>query len=220
MADTAIFDVDGTLVDTNYQHAIAWARAFARFDVVRPLWRTHRGIGMGGDTFVPAVAGDDVEREHGDELRSAWSEEFGKLIDECQPFEGAHELLQEVADRGFTVVLGSSGRTEQVERFLDLVDGRGIAAAWTTPEDAQKSKPGPDIVQAALQRGDASSGVMIGDSTWDVIAAGKRDVPTIAVRTGGFSTEELTEAGAVAVYDSLVELRQKLDETPLARPSR
>ena len=220
MADTAIFDVDGTLVDTNYQHAIAWARAFARYGVVRPLWRIHRGIGMGGDTFVPAVAGDDVEREHGDDLRAAWSEEFGKLIGECQPFEGAHELLQEVADRGFTVVLASSGKTEQVERFLDLVDGRSIAAAWTTSEDAEKSKPEPDIVKAALERVKASSGVMVGDSTWDVVAASKLDVPTIAVRTGGFSTEELTEAGAVSVFDSLLELREKLDDTPLARPSR
>jgi len=220
VADTAIFDVDGTLVDTNYQHAIAWARAFARYDVVRPLWRIHRGIGMGGDTFVPAVAGDDVEREHGDDLRAAWSEEFGELIDECRPFEGAHELLQEVADRGFTVVLASSGKKDQVERFLDLVDGRSIATAWTTSEDAERSKPEPDIVQAALARVDASAGVMVGDSTWDVVAAGKLDVPTIAVRTGGFSVEELTGAGAVSVFDSLVELREGLDGTPLARASR
>ncbi|NAZ82179.1 HAD-IA family hydrolase [Kineococcus sp. R8] len=220
MADTAIFDVDGTLVDTNYQHTLAWARAFARCGVVRPLWRIHRGIGMGGDTFVPAVAGDDVEREHGEELRAAWVEEFDRLIDEVQPFDGAHELLQEVADRGFTVVLASSGKTQHVERFLDLVDGRSIAAAWTTSEDAERSKPEPDVVQAALDRVGASSGVMLGDSTWDVVAAGKLDVPTIAVRTGGFSVEELTGAGAVTVFDSLVELRERLDDTPLARPSR
>jgi len=219
VADTAIFDVDGTLVDTNYQHAIAWARAFARYDVVRPLWRIHRGIGMGGDTFVPAVAGDDVEREHGDDLRAAWSEEFDRLIDEVQPFEGAHELLQAVADRGFTVVLASSGTKEIVERFIDLIDARSIATAWTTSEDAEKSKPEPDIVQAALARVDASAGVMVGDSTWDVVAAGKLDVPTIAVRTGGFSVEELTGAGAVSVFDSLVELREGLDGTPLARAS-
>ena len=220
MADTAIFDVDGTLVDTNYQHALAWYRAFRRYGIIRPLWRIHRGIGMGGDTFVPAVAGDDVEREHGDDLRAAWSEEFDRLIDEVQPCEGAHELLQAVADRGFTVVLASSGTTEHVERWLDLVDARSIATAWTTSQDAERSKPEPDIVQAALARVQASSGVMVGDSTWDVIAAGKLDVPTIAVRTGGFSVEELTGAGAVAVFDSLVELREGLDGTPLARASR
>ena len=80
MADTAIFDVDGTLVDTNYQHAIAWYRAFRRFDITRPLWRIHRGIGMGGDTFVPEIGGSEVEEAHGDALRDAWVEEFDQLI--------------------------------------------------------------------------------------------------------------------------------------------
>ena len=109
MADTAIFDVDGTLVDTNYQHALAWFRALRRYDITRPMWRIHRGIAMGGDLFVPAVVGRDAEEEHGDDLRHAWAEEFDKLIGEIQPFEGAHELLAEVKQRGFRLVLASSG---------------------------------------------------------------------------------------------------------------
>jgi len=219
MADTAIFDVDGTLVDTNYQHAMAWHRAFRRYGITRPLWRIHRGIGMGGDMFVPEVGGKDVEAEHGDELRAAWAEEFDELISEVAPFEGAHELLADVKDRGFKLVLASSGSTKIVEQFLDLIDGKGLADAWTTSDDAEKSKPEPDIVRTALAKVEGASGVMLGDSVYDVIAAGKLDVPTLGLRTGGFSTEELTDAGAIRVFDSLLELREELDDTPLGRPS-
>jgi HAD superfamily hydrolase (TIGR01549 family) len=218
MPDTAIFDVDGTLVDTNYQHALAWYRAFRRFDITRPLWRIHRGIGMGGDTFVPEIAGEDVEREHGDALREAWTEEFDKLIGEVQPFAETHALLQEVKNRGFRLVLASSGKTKHVEAFLDLFGGRDLADAWTTSDDAEKSKPEPDIVQTALARVEGARGVMIGDSVYDVIAAGKIGIPTIAVRTGGFGTDELQAAGASAVFDSLGELHKDLDSTALAAP--
>ena len=141
MADTAIFDVDGTLVDTNYQHALAWFRAFRRYDITRPMWRIHRGIGMGGDMFVPEVGGREVEEAHGDDLREAWVEEFDQLIGEIQPFEGAHELLAEVKERGFRLVLASSGKSQHVETFLDLIDGKSLADAWTTSEDVAKSKP-------------------------------------------------------------------------------
>lgn len=164
MADTAIFDVDGTLVDTNYQHALAWSRAFRRYDVSRPLWRIHRGIGMGGDQFVSAVAGWQVEEAHGDDLRKAWAEEFDQLIGEIRPFEGAHELLAEVKRRGFRLVLASSGKTEHVETFLDLVDGRSLADAWTTSDDVRSSKPKPDLVAAALAKAGASFPTRLEDS--------------------------------------------------------
>ena len=219
MTDTAIFDVDGTLVDTNYQHALAWYRAFRRFGITRPLWRLHRGIGMGGDMFVPKIGSAEIEEAHGEELRDAWVEEFDKLIGEVQPLEGAHELLQDVKDRGFKLVLASSGKKQHVEAFLDLIDGMSIADAWTTSEDAEKSKPEPDLVETAMKKVEGASGVMIGDSVWDVVAAGKLSIPTIAVRTGGFAVSELEEAGAVKVYDSLVELRQDLDNTVLKSPS-
>src|SRR6478736_5761689 len=139
MADTAIFDVDGTLVDTNYQHAVAWFRALRRYDITRPLWRIHRGIGMGGDLFVSAVGGREVEEAHGDDLRQAWAEEFDELIGEIRPFEGAHELLAEVKKRGFRLVLASSGKTEHVEAFRDLIDRwrpsvvPSMAPRWLAP---------------------------------------------------------------------------------------
>jgi HAD superfamily hydrolase (TIGR01549 family) len=220
MADTAIFDVDGTLVDTNYQHAVAWFRALRRYDITRPLWRIHRGIGMGGDLFVSAVGGREVEEAHGDDLRQAWAEEFDELIGEIQPFEGAHELLAEVKKRGFRLVLASSGKAEHVEAFLDLFDGKSLADAWTTSEDVQKSKPEPDIVSAALAKVEGASGIMVGDSIYDAQAAAKLNIPTLGVRTGGFSVGELQEAGVLQVFDSLVAFRYALDGTPLARASR
>jgi HAD superfamily hydrolase (TIGR01549 family) len=217
VADTAIFDVDGTLVDTNYQHALAWYRAFRRFDITRPIWRIHRGIGMGGDTFVPEIGGPDVEEAHGDALRDAWVEEFDELIGEISAFEGASELLRDVKERGFRLVLASSGKRQHVEAFLDLIDGRSIADAWTTSEDAETSKPAPDIVSTALAKVDGASGVMVGDSIYDAQAAGKLDIPTIGFRTGGFSTDELLDAGVAQVFDSIVHLREHLDDTPLGR---
>jgi HAD superfamily hydrolase (TIGR01549 family) len=220
MADTAIFDVDGTLVDSNYQHALAWFRAFRRFDLTLPLWRLHRSIGMGGDRLVAEVAGPGVERDRGDELRAAWAEEFDPFVSEIRPFEEAHELLQDVKDRGFQVVLASSGTSELVQTFLDLVEARDLADAWTSSEDVDQSKPAPDILQNALAkvgRDSGSAATLVGDSTWDAIAAGKLGVPTIALRTGGFSVEELRKAGADQVYDSLAALRAALDDTPLAR---
>lgn len=220
MADTAIFDVDGTLVDTNYQHALAWFRALRRYDITRPLWRIHRGIGMGGDLFVSAVCGREVEEAHGDDLRQAWAEEFDELIGEVQPFEGAHELLAEVKERGFRLVLASSGKTEHVEAFLELIDGTSLADAWTTSDDVQTSKPEPDIVSAALATVEGASGIMVGDSIYDAQAAAKLNIPTLGVRTGGFSVGELQEAGVLQVFDSLVAFRYALDGTPLARASR
>ena len=219
MTDTAIFDVDGTLVDSNYQHALAWHRAFRRYGIVRPLWRIHRAIGMGGDKLVPEVGGESVEKAFGDELRDAWVEEFDQLIGEVQPFDGAHDLLQEVKRRGFRLVLASSGQSQHVETFIDLVQGRSLADAWTTSEDAEQSKPEPDLVGVALKKVDGSSAVMVGDSTWDAVAAGKLDVPTIAIRTGGFSVDELQDSGAAQVFESLLELHERLDETALARSS-
>jgi HAD superfamily hydrolase (TIGR01549 family) len=220
MADTAIFDVDGTLVDTNYHHALAWYRAMRRYDITRPMWRIHRGIGMGGDLFVPAVAGREVEARHGDDLRKAWEEEFDQLVGEIRPFEGAHELLVAVKERGFRLVLASSGKTRHVELFLDLVDGKSLADAWTTSDDVERSKPEPDIVAAALAKVEGASGIMVGDSVFDAEAAAKLGVPTLGVRTGGFSVGELLEAGVLQVFDSLVAFRYALDGTPLARASR
>jgi HAD superfamily hydrolase (TIGR01549 family) len=215
--DTAVFDVDGTLVDTNYQHALSWYRAFRRFDVVLPVWRLHRAIGMGGDNLVAHVAGQHVEDRLGDQLRDAWEEEFDQLVPEVSAFAGAHELLADVKSRGLRLVLASSGKSKHTEHFLDLLDGKEIADAWTTSDDVESSKPAPDLVSVAVEKVGGTRGVMIGDSVWDAISAREVGVPTIAVRTGGFSNDELREAGAEWVFESLEELRDGIAETPLGR---
>ncbi|MEZ0165414.1 HAD family hydrolase [Kineococcus sp. LSe6-4] len=219
MPDTAVLDVDGTLVDTNYQHALAWFRAFRRFDVTLPVWRLHRAIGMGGDQLVPAVAGEEFESAHGDDARAAWTEEFEPMLPEVQPFEGARDLLVDLGRRGWTVVLASSGQQGHVDTYLDLLDARDLVAGWTSSDDADATKPAPDLLQAAVQRVSGRAGILLGDSVWDCEAAGNAGMASLAVRTGGFSTEELTGAGAGAVFESLPELLQALDRTEFARPA-
>jgi HAD superfamily hydrolase (TIGR01549 family) len=212
----AILDVDGTLVDTNYQHAIAWYPAFRRHGVVPPLWRIHRHIGMGGDQLVDAVAGHGVERENGDDIREAEGELYMQLIDEVAPFEAARELIVELKRRGHAVVLSSSAKQDEVDRYLDLLDVREVADGWTTSADVEATKPEPDLVRAALDVAETDDAVMVGDTVWDVKAAARAGIETLAVLTGGFSDAELRDAGALDVFDSVLELRSSLDGTPLA----
>lgn len=216
----AILDIDGTLVDTNYEHTLAWARALARHDIVIPLWRIHRHTGMGGDQMVAALCGERVEAELGDSIRDAEGEEYGRLIGDVHTMEGSRELIVELRRRGHAVVLASSAKADEVNHYLDLLDAREIADAWTTSADVERTKPAPDLVHAALGRIEDGSGgdgaVMIGDTPWDVRAALAAGVKTIAVVTGGFAEQELEQAGAIAVYESVAELAERLDETPLA----
>jgi phosphoglycolate phosphatase-like HAD superfamily hydrolase len=211
----AILDIDGTLVDTNYHHAIAWYRAFRRNRMVLPIWRIHRHIGMGGDQMVPALCGDEVERDLGDDIREAEKDLYGELIGEVEPMDGARELIAELGERGHPVVLASSAKPEEVEHYVELLDARELADGWTTQADVDATKPAPDLVQAALDRAGGAPGFMVGDSTWDCVAAGRAGVATLAVLTGGFADAELREAGAAAVFESLEELRGRLDDLPV-----
>jgi HAD superfamily hydrolase (TIGR01509 family) len=213
----AIIDVDGTLVDTNYQHAIAWYRAFRECDQVLQLWRIHRHIGMGGDQLVAALTDERFERERGDEVREAETRHYMKLIGEVQPMHGARELMAELRRRGHAVVLASSAKQQELERYLDLLQARELADGWTSSADVDATKPEPDLVNAALQRAGASprEAVMIGDSTWDVEAAARAGVDTLGVITGGFCEDELRDAGAKGVYESVAALCSELDATPL-----
>src|SRR5437764_7791787 len=148
----AILDIDGTLVDTNYQHAIAWYRAFRQHEIVLPIWRIHRHIGMGGDQLVKALTDERTEEEKGDDIRAAEKTLYFQLIDEVQPMEGSRELIEQLKTRGHTVVLASSAKEDEVEHYLDLLDARDLADAWTTSADVEETKPQPDLVNAALKR--------------------------------------------------------------------
>ena len=218
MPRTAILDVDGTLVDTNYHHALAWYRAFRQHGIVLPIWRIHRHIGMGGDQLVPALCGEDVEEERGDEIRATEKPLYLSLIEEVEPFDGARDLIADLRERGHTVVLASSAKENELDHYLDVLDARDLAHDWTTSADVEATKPAPDLVHAALAKaGDdgAAAAVMIGDSTWDCEAAARAGVETVALLTGGYSEEELREAGAIAVFESIADLRARLAETPL-----
>jgi HAD superfamily hydrolase (TIGR01549 family) len=216
MPPAAILDVDGTLVDTNFHHAVAWFRAFRQHEIVLPIWRIHRHIGMGGDQLVEALCDEGTEEEKGDDIRAAEKTLYFELIDEVQPLRGARELIEDLKGRGHAVVLASSAKQEEVDHYLDLLDARELADDWTTSADVEATKPEPDLVAAAMDKAGNGDAVMVGDTTWDCEAAKRADVPTVAVLTGGFSKAELREAGAAAVFRSIEELRQALDDTPLA----
>jgi HAD superfamily hydrolase (TIGR01509 family) len=213
---TVILDVDGTLVDTNYQHAIAWYRALRAHGHVVQLWEIHRHIGMGGDQFVEALIGEEGERSDGDAIREAEGRAYGELIGEVQAMHGATELLTELREDGAKAILASSAKAEEIERYVDLLDARDLVDGWTTSADVERTKPHPDLVHAALEKARSDGPVvMVGDSTWDVKAAGAAGVRTLAVLTGGFSEAELREAGAADVCESIGELRK--DRQALAR---
>ena len=217
MPRVAILDVDGTLVDTNYHHAIAWFRAFRRHFLTLQVWRIHRHIGMGGDQLVAALAGDEIEERLGDSIREAEGELYKQLIGEVQPMEGSRELIEELKGAGNSVVLASSAKEWEVEHYLELLDAKALVDAWTTSADVEETKPQPDLVHAALEKvgGRPEDAMLIGDTVWDVEAAHRAGVETLAVRTGGFSEQELSEAGARQIFTSVEELRQSLVETPL-----
>jgi HAD superfamily hydrolase (TIGR01509 family) len=207
MPPAAILDIDGTLVDTNYHHALAWYRAFRRHEILLPLWRVHRHIGMGGDQLVAALAGEQVEEDQGDAIRAAEKALYFDLIDEVEPLQGARELILDLREAGHPVLLASSAKPEEVDHYLDLLEAREIVDGWTTSEDVEATKPAPDLVRTALEKADAGEAVMVGDSTWDCEAARRAGIETVAVLTG---------AGAAAVFDSIEELRRRLRSAPIS----
>jgi HAD superfamily hydrolase (TIGR01509 family) len=216
---TVLLDVDGTLVDSNYQHALAWYRAFRSLGETFPVWRIHRLIGMGGDQLVAALGGDDVERRIGDEARERWVREADPLMAEVALLPGARELILALKERGHRVVLASSGKPHHVERALDLLDVREVVDGWTTSEDVESTKPAPDLLQVALQKigepADAPS-VVIGDSVYDVAAAKNAGMPAVVVRSGGFGDDELRAEGALDIHDTPGDLAAALDEIDLS----
>ena len=215
----AVLDIDGTLVDSNYQHALAWYRALRSLGETFPVWRLHRLIGMGGDQLVTAIGGEELEQRLGDEARKGQTEEADKLLDEIAPLPGARDLLLAIKERGHTLVLASSGKEHHVDAFLDLLGAREIADAWTSSADVEESKPAPDLLQTALAKVGApedAESVMIGDSVWDVEAAKNAGMPAVVVRSGGFGDDELEKAGAIALFDTPGDLAAALDDTPLA----
>jgi HAD superfamily hydrolase (TIGR01549 family) len=215
--DTVVLDVDGTLVDSNYHHTLAWKFAFREHGYDVPAWRIHRAIGMGGDRLVSTVAGDEAEDQHGDRIRDSWEKRYDAVLDQVAPLPGARQLLSLLRDRGFQVALASSGIPRHTRHAVDVLGAGETAATTTTSEDAERSKPDPELVEVALDRVDAEHAVMVGDSVWDVRSAREARIPVVGLLTGGFGRAELEDAGADVVCDDLEELGECLDDLVVPR---
>jgi HAD superfamily hydrolase (TIGR01549 family) len=172
---------------------------------------------MGGDQLVGSLCGEQVDREQGDSIREDEGNLYMALIDEVRPFADARRLVDTLKARGHKVVLASSAKRHEVDHYLDLLNARDVVHGWTTSGDVERTKPHPDLVAAAMEKAGTKEGVMVGDSTWDCQAAKRAGVPTIAVLTGGFSEQELRNAGAATVFESLAAVLEQLDRTPLGR---
>ncbi|KRF37436.1 HAD family hydrolase [Nocardioides sp. Soil805] len=214
-----LLDIDGTLVDSTYHHAVAWHRAFVRHHVDVPLWRIHRSIGMGGDKLVAEVAGVEVEDRHGDALRERWQSEYAALLDEVAPLPGARDLVVDLHQRGHVVVLASSGAERFAHEAVRMLDVADEVAAVTSSDDAEESKPEADILVVALDRVSGERAVLVGDTPYDVEAASRIGLACVTVLTGGYSRAELEEAGAALVVESPGDL-VGLEWGDLVRPAR
>jgi HAD superfamily hydrolase (TIGR01549 family) len=214
-----LLDIDGTLVDSTYHHALAWHRAFARVGDVPALWRIHRSIGMGGDKLVAHVAGEEVEEQHGDYLRDSWREEYRKVRAEVRPLQGAADLVRALSDGGLRTALASSGDPEFAREAVGLLGIGDRIEVLTTSEDADGSKPEPDLIRATLDRMEGvERAVLVGDTPYDVEAANRAGIECITLTTGGFSSAELIEAGASMVAESPGELSDVNWQLYLAQP--
>ncbi|MGZ4459584.1 MAG: HAD family hydrolase [Nocardioidaceae bacterium] len=210
--DTVVLDVDGTLVDSVYQHTIAWSVAFRTVGVEIPAWRIHRAIGMGGDRLVTEVAGEAAEAAHGDRLRELHGTEFSAMFEQVHALPGASDLLNELRRRHLKVVLASSGEREQTDRALSLVAASDQAHDFTTSSDVARSKPAPDLVDSAIEKVGGAHALVVGDAVWDVKAAKERDLFTVGLLCGGFGADELAAAGADRVFPTCAELVEELDD--------
>jgi HAD superfamily hydrolase (TIGR01549 family) len=210
MEKAVLLDVDGTLIDSNYQHALAWYRALRERGRTFALYELHRHIGMGGDQLVKAVAGEEFDAEHGEAAKEAEKLRFEEISGDMSPLDGAQDLIRELLERGCEVVLASSGSAEDVDRAMKLLDATDLK--HTTSSDVEQTKPEPDLIKAALELVDGDrEALLVGDSTWDCEAAKRAGVRVVGVLTGGFSEEELLEAGAERVYRALREVIDDLD---------
>jgi HAD superfamily hydrolase (TIGR01509 family) len=218
MKPGVLFDVDGTLVDTTYLHTVAWWEVLRQYDRDVPMAEIHRGIGMGSDNLLDHLLGSDRDKDADEDMTTAHDVLYGAWWERLRPLPGAPDLLRAVAKRGLTVVLASSAQEPELKQLRRVVDADDVVAAATSSADAQQSKPAPDILQAALDQSDVDPrrAVFVGDSVWDVKAAGHLGIPCIGLTCGGTSAAELSDAGAVATYADPAALLEALDDSPIA----
>jgi HAD superfamily hydrolase (TIGR01549 family) len=205
-----IFDIDGTLVDTNYLHALAWYRTFAQVGEEVPMYRIHRAIGMGSQQLIKDLIGRDQP-----DLSELHSEKYRPLRDEGRRFERAADLLREVKRRGGRVMLATSAKPEELEVLLGKLDAGDAVHGVISSKDVEAAKPEPDLFARALETGelDPEHAVAVGDSVWDIASAGRCGLRCVSLLTGGTGACELEEAGAAQVFGTPAELLARLDSS-------
>jgi HAD superfamily hydrolase (TIGR01549 family) len=211
-ATGVVFDVDGTLVDTNYLHSLAWRRSCLDADLNVATAAIHRLIGMGSGMLMERLVGEERP-----DLKEGWRRHFDRLKPDIRAFDGAPELLRAVAGRGAQVVLASSSPQVDVDSALEALGVADALSVVTGADDVEEAKPAPDVFRVALERAglEPASAIAVGDSVWDVEAARRTGLACVCLRSGGISGQELEAAGAVAVYDGPDHLLAGLDQSPL-----
>ncbi|MFG2892443.1 HAD family hydrolase [Streptomyces sp. NPDC048248] len=213
----AVFDVDGTLTDTNYLHTVAWWEALHQAGHQVPMWQIHRSIGMDSTHLLERLLGRDRRTEQDAAISDAHATLYGTWRERLPALDGAGELLRKVAGRGWRVVLATSARGSELTALREAIDADDAILGATHSDDVDKGKPAPDLVEAALRQAEVppERAVFIGDTVWDIQAASRVGVPCVALLSGGIGHGELIEAGAVAVYENAAALCAALDSSPL-----
>ena len=213
-----LFDIDGTLVDSNYLHVTTWSKAFDEVDESVDSWRTHKAIGLDGglllDTLLPNAS--DETKARAKDLHTRYYEESAPLL---RPLSGTRELMDAIASRQLQIVLATSASEAELSILRKVLGVDEIVSAVTSAEDVETAKPKPDIVDIALQRAGVSAerAVFVGDTEWDAKACVQAGVTFIGLLSGGIPTETLIHAGAAAVYDDPADLLAQLDDSPIGR---
>jgi HAD superfamily hydrolase (TIGR01509 family) len=217
-----LFDVDGTLVDTTYLHTVCWWQALRQLDYDVPMARIHRAIGMGSDRILDELIGGERDRDGDPALHQSKKTLYSTYWDRLRPLPGARALLRRCADAGLAVVLASSSSAEELDKLLLTLDCDDVIAVATSSADAERSKPAPDILQAALKMSglERKRVVFVGDSRWDVEAAGALDIPCVGLTSGGLAAAELREAGAAEIYQSPQEFCDQFGDSETIRTLR
>ena len=213
-----LLDIDGTLIDSNDHHAQAWVDTLEHFGLPADFQEVRRLIGKGGDKLLPEVSGIEKESSKGEEISEYRSDLFKKkFLPKIRGFPQVRELVQRLSDDGLMIVVATSAAKDELKGLLRAANVQDLIEEKATASDAENSKPDPDIIVAALERAELQAGetIMLGDTPYDIEAAGKAGVPVIALRCGGWSDEDL--GGAIAIYDDPADLLRNYERSPIAQ---